>query len=132
MLFLWPILLSTISIQSLGYFIGITCGNRSMMALIIANAFQLLYSGVMTRDEDLFIGIKYLSMLNPAKMTALRMITYLYGFDMCPSGQTSALMTYMGWTDDLYNESLYLLIFQSIFFTIVAYICLKFKLFLLK
>ena len=42
LLFLWPLLLSTITFQSWGHLVGITCGNKSLMALIILYALQLL------------------------------------------------------------------------------------------
>ena len=126
-MFLWPLILSAISSQSIGHLLAITCGHNLLMAHILLFSLSLLYGGALTKDDDLFVLTKYLTMINPAKETFLRIITYLYGFDMCPSGQTSVIMSYMEWENDLYNQSLYLLIFQSIFFTTLAYICLKIR-----
>ena len=126
-LFLVANILSTISCQSVGHLLAITCGPNALMGHILLLSLMLLYSGAVTKEEDLFELTKYLTKLNPAKETILRIVTYLYGSDRCPSGQTSAIMSNMGWTDDLYDESLYLLIFQSVFFTLLAYICLKLK-----
>ena len=128
-LFLLPYILSTISCQSIGHLLAIICGHNSVMAHILFFSLTLLYSGALTKDDDLLMLTEYLTMLNPTKETFHRIITYLYGFDMCPSGQTSAIMSYMGWKNYLYDQSLYLLIFQSIFFTTLAYICLKIRTF---
>ena len=129
LLFLLPLMLFSINSQSIGYLLAITCGRNTLLVFIIISALIFSYCGLFTKENDLFVLVKYLTKLNPGKQMFFRIITYLYGFDMCPSGQTSALMTYMGWTDDLYNESLYLMIFQSIFFTTLAYICLKVRTF---
>ena len=126
-LFLLPLILSTITCQSVGHLLGITCGKNSLMGHILFLSLLILYSGALTKDDDLYVLTEYLTMLNPVKETFLRIITYMYGFDMCPSGQTSAIMSYMGWKNDLYDQSLYLLIFQSIFFTTLAYISLKIR-----
>ena len=126
-MFLLPFILSTITSQSVGHLLAITCGHNSIMAHILYFSLTQLYGGAFTKEDDLFVLIEYLTMLNPAKETVLRVITYLFGLDMCPSGQTSAIMSFMGWKNDLYDQSLYLLIFQSIFFTTLAYICLKIR-----
>ena len=131
-LFLLPILLSTVSSQSIGHLLAVTFHQNTVIAVIITMILIILYSGVFTKDDDLFVLTKYLTMLNPSKETILRIVTYLYGFDRCPSGQTSAIVSYMGWTDNLYDRSLYLLIFQSVFFTLLAYISLKLKTFQLN
>ena len=115
------------SSQSLGHLLAITCRKYSLMGHITLSSLMILYSGTLTRESDIFVLTKYLTMLNPAKENFFRVITYLYGFDMCPSGQTSAIMSYKGWTDDLYDQSLYLMIFQTILFTTLAYICLKIR-----
>ena len=88
---------------------------------------MFIFSGTLTREDDLTVLTKFITMLNPVKENFFRVITYLYGFDMCPSGQTSAIISYMGWTDDLYDQSLYLLIFQTIFFTTLAYLSVKLR-----
>ena len=128
-LFLLPILLSTISSQSIGHLLAVVCRHNTVIAVIIIHILILLYSGVFTNDDDLFVLTKYMTMLNPAKQNNIRIITYLYGSDRCPSGQTSAFMSQIGWTDDLYNQSLYLMIFQIILFTFTAYLSLKIKTF---
>ena len=128
-LFLVPNILSAISCQSVGHLLAITCGPNALMGHVLLLSLILLYCGAVTREEDLFELTKYVTMLSPAKETIIRIVTYLYGFDRCPSGQTSAIVSYMGWTDDLYDRSLYLMIFQSVFFTLLAYICLKLKTF---
>ena len=126
-LFLIPFLLSAIISQSIGHLLAITCGKNALLAHILLVSLFILYGGAFTKEEDLFVLTKYLTKLNPSKQILLRITTYLYGSDTCPSGQTSAIMSNMGWTDNLYDESLYLLIFQSIFFTLLAYVCLKFR-----
>ena len=121
-----------ISSQSVGHLLAITCGHNAIMGHIVVMSLMLLYAGTLTKIEDLFVITRYLTKLNPVKESIVRIATYLYGFDRCPSGQTSALMSYMGWTDDSYYESLYAIMFQSIFFTSLAYICLKFRTILLN
>ena len=128
-LFLLPILLSTVSSQSIGHLLAVTCHRNTVIAVIITETLIILYSGVFTKDDDLFVLTKYMTMLNPAKQNNIRIITYLYGSDRCPSGQTSAFMSNIGWTDDLYDRSLYIMISQIIFFTFSAYLGLKIKTF---
>ena len=52
-------------------------------------------------------------MLNPGEETILRVIAYIYGFDMCPSGQTSAIITYKGCKNHLCDQSFFLNYFLS-------------------
>ena len=125
--FLFSAILSAISGQSIGHLLAITFGNNAIIDHIVAVSLMILYAGAFTKIDDLFVITRYLTKLNPVKETFLRITTHLYGSDMCPSGQSSAIMSDMGWNDDLYYESLYLLVFQSIFFTSLAYICLKFR-----
>ena len=127
LLFLLPAILLVISYQSVGHLLAILFGHNALMGHIVVTSLVLLYAGAFTKIEDLFVVTRYLTKLNPAKESIVRIATYLYGFDRCPRGQTSALMSYMGWTDDSHYESLYLLVFQSIFFTSLAYICLKLR-----
>ena len=125
--FLLPQIFLAISCQVIGHLLAITCGHNAITGHIVVMSLMLLYAGTFTKIDDLFVITRYLTKLNPAKESIIRVATYLYGFDRCPSGQTSALMSNMGWTDDSYYESLYLLVFQSTFFTILAYICLKIR-----
>ena len=126
-MFLLPNILSAISCQSVGHLLGITLGQNALMGHIVLLSLMIVYGGALTRDDDLSLLTKYMSMLNPTKQNTIHVITYLYGFDMCPSGQTSAIMSYMEWTDKSYYQSLYLMIFQSMLFTFLAYIGLKIR-----
>ena len=75
LLFIFPSILSTISSQSIGHLLAITCGHNLVMAHILLFSLILLYGGKLTKEDDLFVLTKYLSMVNPVKETFLRIIT---------------------------------------------------------
>ena len=57
-LFLLPILLSTVSTQSIGHLLAVVCRHNTVKVVIIIYILILLYSGVFTNDDDLFVSNK--------------------------------------------------------------------------
>ena len=119
--------LSATICQSIGHILAILFGDYSMIAFFLLFQFLLLYSGVYSNNSNLSEFVLQLSKLNVIKETFIHIFTYIYGFGQCPEGQTSAMMLRQGWTVDIYDWSLYILIIQCLCYRFIAYICLKIK-----
>ena len=119
--------LTAISFQSLCRILLALFQRNSMNAFISAVPFLTIYCSGFIRESDLSDIEKYLNLLNPIKSSFIRIYTFIYGSDRCPDGQSSAFMTYMGWTDNMFDNSLYELIIQSVLYLFIAYLCIKIK-----
>ena len=119
--------LTAISFQSIGRIVLILFQRNSINAVISITPFLSIYSSGYLKDSDLSDFEKHLIRLSPIKSSFIRIYTFIYGSDRCPDGQSSAFMTYMGWTDNMFDNSLYELIIQSVLYLFIAYLCIKIK-----
>lgn len=127
-IFLSTSLMGGITLQLIGQIAGVLLEKNFIFIYILLYVINLLYSGNLTTDEDLNVIIRWLIKLNPSKANYENTMILLYGFFECPDGRPTSIMTTMGWTDDLYYDSLYLLIIQFVIFFIVGLVSIKIKL----
>ena len=124
---LYCLSISALSYQSIGHILGICFGERAVIMSVLLLPIFLCLSGFFIPSTEFGHPVTELSHVVPMRYTIEVILIYFYGFDRCPEGQVSSIMHKFLYTDDMYDMSRNILVYQLVCYRILSYLCLKLK-----
>ncbi|CAG2174198.1 unnamed protein product, partial [Oppiella nova] len=117
---LYCLSISALSYQSIGHILGICFGERAVIMSVLLLPIFLCLGGFFIPSTEFGHPVIELSHVVPMRYTIEVILIFFYGFDRCPEGQVSSIMHKFLYTDDMYDMSRNILVYQLVCYRILS------------